>query len=207
MNRATTRGVDSVISRTWQLRDELHRATPERFRAAREDLKRLLAGVSESQAKTDQPGFLDLSYPLVCWIDEQMTGDSRIGNVWSEALLETEMYGTNDGEWMFWKQAELAERLATGDALEVFFQCAANGFTGCLRNDSQALDRWLQRIQERIARTPAPDSPFPTTLASPPDVMPLHGRRMMRAMLRAGWAVSLVLLPTLSYIGMRVWVQ
>lgn len=206
MNRATARWVDSVISRTWQLKDELPRARPERIRAAQEELKQLLARVSKSQ-KVEQPDFLDLAYPLVCWIDEQMLGDTRIGNAWSTALLEEDLYGTSDREWLFWKQAELAEMLGDGDALEVFFWCVAHGFTGCLRNEPRALDDWLRRVQDRLARTSESSSPFPTTLGSPPDAMPLHGRRAMRAMLGAGWAASLVLIPMLSYIGVRVWVR
>lgn len=207
MNRATTQWVDSIFSRTWQLRDELPEASPGQFAAAQTELKQLLAGVAEAEGSAAHPDFLGLAYPLVCWIDEQMTADPRLRGTWSESLLEDQLFGTVDREWMFWKQAELTETLTGGDALDVFFLCVAHGFTGELQDDPGGIGDWMQRTQAQIVREADRYPPFPAALAPPPAVTPLHGRRMMRSMVQVGWVACLVLLPTLSYLGMRSWMR
>lgn len=204
MNRATTQWVDSVFSRTWQLRDELPDATPQQFAAAQSELTQFLARVTAADATEAHPDFLGLAYPLVCWIDEQMTADPRLGEAWSDSLLEDQLFGTADREWMFWKQAEIAERLPNKDALDLFFLCVAHGFTGEWHDNPKALEDWMQRTQAQTLRAADLYLPFPTTLAPPCAVTPLHGRRAMRSMVVAGWVASLILLPTLSYLGIRV---
>lgn len=195
--------VDSVFSRTWQLKDELPDATSDQLAAAQAELKQLLARVTAAEGTIAHPDFLGLAYPLVCWIDEKMTGDLRLCGAWSESLLEDQLFGTVDRDWMFWKQAELAETLSNSEALDLFFLCVAHGFTGEFREDPVALEDWVQRAQDQILRAADVYLPFPAALAPPPAVAPLHGRRLMRSMVQVGWIASLVLLPTLSYLGMR----
>lgn len=205
MNRATSRWADSVFNRTWELRDELADATPEQFRAAQAELKHLLARVPETEERGAQPDFFGLAYPLVCWVDQHMVSDSRIGRAWSEALLEDQLFGTDDRDWMFWKQAGIAETMTDQHAVELFYLCVAHGFTGDFWSDPDALEDWMQRVQAQLGRSPDLCRPFPTALAPPPAVTPLHGRRMMRSMIQVGWVAALLLLPTLSYVGMRNW--
>lgn len=215
MQCSTAEWVDRIFSRGWDLRDGLRKATATEVDEAQQELKDLLSRITAAEANEGGEGFLGSAYPLVCWIDYLMTTtDPRVSRLWSGRELEFELFGTRQRDSMFWRQAERAESLGRRDALKIFFLCVAHGFTGgrftgrcrSAEGDSaESLQAWMERVRALLSEVPAPDLPYAHRLAAPPDVSPLHGRQAWRSMLGVAWIATLILLPTLSYWGTRLW--
>src|ERR671918_718302 len=70
------------------------------------------------------------------------------GSRWSNSKLETQKYGTNDREFKFWDQADLAARRSDRDALEVYYLCVMLGFRGRWLDRPQQLAEWRNAVEE-----------------------------------------------------------
>ncbi len=150
----------------------------------------------EPASRTDHDEtFLGIRYALVCWLDEIFTSSSAWGGQWNEQKLEVELYGTNDRAWKFWRQAELAQTRAGGDAVEACFLCVALGFRGELRQRPDRLARWLATAGRRLGRVPELDWGAVAELSPAPNVPPLVGRSRFQRMIVTGWIALMALIP------------
>ena len=207
MKRATAELVDPIFLRTWQLQESLRSGTREQVAEAQSEIKQMLSQLSASTVGPTSGDFLGIHYPLVCWIDELMTADRSIANLWNECKLEGTLFGTNDRAWKFWRQAELAESMGREEWLEIFYLCVAHGFTGNMVDDSEKLKNWMHRTRLRISTVPNLSLPFERDLAPAADVPPLYGRHALQKMMMVAWAASVIILPTLSYLLVRTWAK
>jgi type VI protein secretion system component VasF len=205
MNRETAALVDPIFVQTWRLRGALAGvgAGIEQVLDGQAELKQLLSLLSASDAGKRQGDFLGIHYPLVCWIDELMTGTPGISEIWNENKLEGEIFGSNDRAWMFWRQAEIAESIGRETWLEVFYLCVAHGFTGNAIDRPGSMKNWLHRTRIRIGCVPDLSLPFEKDLAPAADVPPLYGQHAVRRMLTVAWGAAAILLPALSYLTVR----
>jgi type VI secretion system protein ImpK len=162
---------------------------------------RMTAG-SAGRRSADQ--FLGIRYALACWLDEIFTlKDSPWEAQWADRTLETALYGSRDRAWMFWDQAQLAERRPGSDALEVFYLCVMLGFRGELREDPDKLKRWADAIGARIGKEQSKEWPQPPELEVPSYVPPLYGRERFQRMVVVGAVVTLSVIPILAFFLVR----
>ncbi len=175
----------------------------------RAELKKLLSQVYNAQltAGHSSGDYLGSVYPLVCWIDEIVTDDERLGHAWNENKLEGEWFGSNDRAWMFWRQAALAETLGRREDLAVFYLCVQFGFTGQYRSEPEKLAAWVHRIRVSLGWVPDLKLPFSHDLAPATDAPPLAGAAALRRASHVGWTAAVVLLPALSYLAVAAWAR
>ena len=216
--------VDPVFDRTWQVLElknpdppgpveagpaDTRPADKGQLATARAELKELLSRVRAADMARAPAGndYLGLVYPLVCWIDEVLTADDRVGQAWNENKLEGEWFGTNDRAWMFWRQAELAETLDRREDLAVFYACVQLGFTGQYRTEPEKLDGWIHRTRVALGWVPELKLAFSHDLPPAADVPPLTGTAAIGRASQVGWSAAVVLLPVLSYLAVTAWAR
>jgi len=210
MSPETSELIDPVLRCTWKLRDALLRGQTNHLLTGRSEIKTLLSRLHDAELASGLHtggDYLGLCYPVACWIDEVMTDDVKISQIWNENKFEGELFGTNDRAWMFWRQAQLAETLRRDEALSVFYLCVSLGFTGQHRNDPDKLAAWMQRTRTSLGLVPELSLPFANDLAPATDAPPLTGLSKLRTAGYAGWAAAVLLLPALSYITVKSWNQ
>jgi len=103
-------------------------------------------------------------YGLVVWIDDLLI-NARWDHYqeWADNYcLEAELYGIRLADEKFYTEAEAAKKLASSDALEVFYICVVLGFRGMYRDALSAersatalglpltLEAWTQEIGKTI---------------------------------------------------------
>jgi len=202
--------VDPIFERTWRILDSDSPLSVDALSVPRSELKELLSRVLNAQLATghDAVGdYLGSVYPLVCWIDEIMTDDERLGHAWNENKLEGEWFGSNDRAWMFWRQAALAETIGRRDDLAIFYLCVQLGFTGQYRTEPEKLAAWSHRTQAALGLVPELQLPFRNDLAPATDAPPLVGAAALRRASHVAWMSAVVLLPVLSYLTVTAWAR
>lgn len=103
-------------------------------------------------------------YALVVWIDDVLINSRwEFNQEWADNfLLEVDLYGPREAYDKFYTEAELAKKLPTSDALEVFYVCVVLGFRGMYRDQIDAerrapilglpttLEDWTQQTAQAI---------------------------------------------------------
>ncbi len=197
------------------------------------DLQALILNVGELNSEPDwagddatnhyaggqQPLFLGVRYPLVCWLDELMImyprsswptvppdeydHQPRLWTVkWNENSLEAALYGNKERAWRFWEQAQLAaNRPGSGDVLEVFFWAVMLGFRGDMRESPDALKNWVEATQRVIVQSQQSNKmQLPPENQVETNVPPLTGRKSFHNAMRLWIGLLLVAFPVLLFI-------
>jgi type VI secretion system protein ImpK len=103
-------------------------------------------------------------YGLVVWIDDLLINSQwEHYQEWADNYcLEAELYGIRLADEKFYSEAETAKKLASSDALEVFYICVVLGFRGMYRDAFSAeraaaalglpatLEAWTQETGKSI---------------------------------------------------------
>jgi type VI protein secretion system component VasF len=154
--------------------------------------------------------FMGIRYALVCWLDELFIVDSPawgadLANLWSArwnaAPLETALYGgAPERAWRFWRQADRAEAIHN-DALEAYFLAAMLGFRGDYRFNLGALNTWVARVQDRVARHNNQDYQLPAEQQVPRRSWPLRAREGFQTMVQVLTLAVLVWISILAFAG------
>jgi type VI secretion system protein ImpK len=152
--------------------------------------------------------YLGARYALVCWLDELFSDETtEWGSRWSNSKLETQKYGTNDREFKFWDQADLAARRSDRDALEVFYLCVMLGFRGRWLDRPQELAEWRNAVEEQLNQEANQQWPGPAELpVRPANVPPLTAQNKLRRAILAllgvlGVAVLVIGFLTFKRLG------
>jgi type VI secretion system protein ImpK len=162
--------------------------------------------------------FLGIRYALSCWIDEIfIRDDSPWSEEWAERALEFRLYSTRLRGVSFWKQAEMAERNQTIDALEVYYLCVMLGFRGDARYipvpqevpTEERLSHWTEMIRRRISKGRPLRYKDPAHTVPPTNVPPLKARDGFKTMTMVWSACLLLSVLLLGYaimaLGRSLW--
>jgi hypothetical protein len=168
-------------------------------------LKGMLARVVDPAGEaTTTDGFLGVRFPLACWLDEIMIGQTSWSARWTDNKIETALFGTTDRAWLFWEQAEKAKGRQGSTALEVFFLCIVLGFQGKLRGQQAELETTLRTMRTQIANMQQRETPQVPSRGVPPTMVPwLTGKKKFEQVLLLGSFELLLIIPILVFLAVR----
>jgi type VI secretion system protein ImpK len=185
--------VYSVILKGLDLKDRVLRGERPKLLSTQTEFKRLLgsdgggapwgsAGDGTRTYANPDDTFLGMRYPLATWLDEVFcetgTFDSLNAGGWNENKLELALFNKQLRDYLFWRQAALAEGLHDGatDAMETFLLCSLLGFRGEKAREPDRLRDWVSTVRNRVAKTLSAEPHAIPETAPSANVPPLSAR-------------------------------